>query len=192
MSNNEESVISSAIRRHSEAVVALERILTDIEKAASLLLEAAVGGKRVLICGNGGSAADAQHFAAEFICKYKEDRRPFEAIALTVDSSILTAVGNDYGFEHIFSRQVDALGKEGCVLVAITTSGSSKNILLAIEAAKKKGMKVVVLTGAKGEKLKSEVDVNIAVPSEETARIQEMHGLIIHAWCEYIDEKIKI
>lgn len=187
----ESKILTDAFQRHSETFKNLENVLPEIENAAVLLLEAVSKNRKVLSCGNGGSAADAQHFAAEFVCKYKDDRRPLPAIALTVDTSIVTAIGNDYGFEYIFSRQVEALGEEGDVLVAITTSGSSKNVLAAMESARKKGMKIIVLTGFKGEKLKQDADAVVAIPSEETARIQEMHGLIIHAWCEFIDKKLQ-
>jgi D-sedoheptulose 7-phosphate isomerase len=158
-----------------------------VEKGAEFLSAAAKEGRTVFVCGNGGSAADAQHFAAEWVCRYKDDRRPLAAIALTVDSSAITSIGNDYGFEHVFSRQIEALGKKGDILLAITTSGISKNVVAAIVAARARGLKVIVLTGEKGEHLKSAADVVVAIPSNEVARIQEMHELIIHIWCECVD-----
>ena len=133
---------------------------------------------------------DAQHLAAEFTCKYKGDRRPLAAIALNGNSSHMTAVGNDYSFDDVFSRQITALGRDGDVLVAFTTSGGSKNVLKAMDAAREKKMKIIVLTGEKGKHLSARANVVLAVPSEETARIQEMHELIYHAWCEYVDANI--
>lgn len=165
----------------------MQHILPDVERAGALLLRALKAKKKVLVCGNGGSAADSQHFAAELVGRYKNEREALPAIALTVDSSMLTSIGNDYGFEQIFSRQTEALGSKGDVLVAISTSGASRNVLEAISAARKKKMRVVVLTGEKGKALWRKVNVAIVVPSRETARIQEMHELIFHAWCEFID-----
>lgn len=190
---NTSNIISQAFLRHRGVLEeSIKKIFPDVEQGAELLLEVALGGRKVLICGNGGSAADAQHFAGEWVCRYKDDRRPLPAIALTVDTSALTAIGNDYGFENIFSRQVEALGNAGDVLIVFTTSGPAKdvhsrNILNAVEQAKTKNMKVIVLTGAKGQPFKNLVDVAIVVPSEETARIQEMHELVYHAWCEAVD-----
>lgn len=179
--------ITQSFARHKETVENSAAVMGDIEAGVALLIETLKNGKKILVCGNGGSAADSQHFVAEFVCKYKDDRAPVPAIALTVDSSIATAIGNDYGFDSIFSRQVAALGQKGDVLVVLTTSGRSKNILAAIAEAKRRGLAVIALTGAKGEHLRSMVDVLIAIPSEETARIQEVHELIYHSWCEEID-----
>lgn len=182
-----EAVITGAFTRHSEVLEkSLKELLPDVRRAAELLIKAFKAGHKLLACGNGGSAADAQHFAAEFVCKYAKDRKPLPAIALTVDTSAITAIGNDYGFEHIFSRQIKALGRKGDVLVALSTSGTSKNILNAIHEAKELGLQVVLLTGSRGKGTQG-ADVVIAVPSEETARIQEVHELIYHAWCEYVD-----
>lgn len=185
------NIIQGAFARHAAGVEkSVVVILPDAEMGARLLAEAAKKGKRLFVCGNGGSAADAQHLAAEWLCRYKGDRAPLPAIALTVDASTLTAIGNDYGFEEVFARQLQALGNEGDVLVAITTSGKSKNIVRAIDEARKKHMKIIVLTGAGGEELRSATDVAVAVPLEETARIQEMHELVYHAWCEYVDDEL--
>jgi len=181
-------MIKDTFGRHEQAVKdTLSVAAGPIEKAAELLAATAKAGKTVLVCGNGGSAADAQHFAAEWVCRYKDDRPPLSAIALAVDTSVITAIGNDYGFEHIFSRQIEALGKKGDVLLAITTSGTSKNILAAIKAAKERGLKIIVLTGRNTEQVKAVADIVVAIPSKETARIQEMHELIIHIWCEFVD-----
>jgi D-sedoheptulose 7-phosphate isomerase len=144
----------------------------------------------VLVCGNGGSAADSQHFAAELIGRFERERPELAAIALTTDSSILTAVANDYAFEQVFARQVRGLGREGDVLVAISTSGNSPSVLAAAEAAHERGLAVVALTGRGGGRLGEMLgdgDVHLCVPHERTARIQEVHLLIIHCLCDGID-----
>jgi len=144
-------------------------------------------GGRILVCGNGGSAADAQHFAAELSGRYVKERRALAGIALTVDTSALTAIGNDYGFDQVFSRQVEALGRPGDLLVGISTSGNSPNIILAVEAAKQLGMRTLVLVGRDGGKLKDLADDALVVPSKVTARIQEIHLMTYHFWCEALD-----
>ena len=159
-----------------------------IARAAELMRDAVLAGKKVLLCGNGGSAADAQHIAAELVGRYVLERRPLPAIALTTDTSALTAIGNDYGYEHVFARQVEALGAAGDVLVAITTSGTSKNVVAAAEVARRLGMKVIGLTGAKGAAFVDGCDAGVAVPSVVTARIQECHITIGHLLCEVLDE----
>ncbi len=189
--NSPNPIIGEAFRRHAKiAEESLAQLLPEIQKAAEMLLGVVNAGRKILVCGNGGSAADAQHLAAEWVCRYKDDRRPLAAIALTANTSALTAIGNDYGFENVFSRQVEALGNDGDVLVVFTTSGKSKNILNAIQAAKKKGLKIIALTGGKGKDLKNVADETIVVPTEETARIQEIHELIYHIWCEFVDKKL--
>jgi D-sedoheptulose 7-phosphate isomerase len=185
-----EGVFSNAFARHEAILNATKAILPEIERAGEMIMTAVHGGKTLFVCGNGGSAADSAHFAAEFTCRYKKDRRPFAAIVLGANYSHLTAVGNDYSFEAIFARELEALGRVGDILVAFTTSGVSKNILAVIEVARAKQMNVVVMTGERGKQLDSKADVVIAVPSDETARIQEMHELIYHAWCENLDKKI--
>jgi phosphoheptose isomerase len=159
-----------------------------IARAACVMRDAVLAGKKVLLCGNGGSAADAQHIAAELVGRFVIERRPLPAIALTTDTSALTAIANDYGYEHVFSRQVEALGAEGDVLVAITTSGTSKNVVAAAAAARARGMKVIGLTGARGCAFVAACDAGVAVPSTVTARIQECHITIGHLLCEAIDE----
>lgn len=144
-------------------------------------------GCRVMICGNGGSAADAQHFAAELSGRYVKERRPLAGIALTTDTSALTAIGNDYGFDQVFSRQVEALGRPGDLLVGISTSGNSANIIRAVASAKAQGMKTLGLLGKDGGTLKDLVDEALVVPSTVTARVQEIHQMIYHFWCEVID-----
>src|SRR4051794_34864356 len=147
-----------------------------------------MAGHKVLLCGNGGSAADAQHIAAELVGRFVVERRPLAAIALTTDSSALTAIANDYGFEQVFARQVDALGAEGDVLIAITTSGASSNVVAAVAAARRRGMTVIGLTGARGAAFVASCDAGVAVPSLNTARIQECHITIGHLLCEAVDE----
>jgi phosphoheptose isomerase len=159
----------------------------DVAACAALVRDAVVAGKKILLCGNGGSAADAQHIAAELIGRFVVERRPLAAIALTTDTSALTAIANDYGYDHVFSRQVEALGAPGDVLVAITTSGTSKNVVAAVAAARAQGMKVVGLTGAKGEAFARACDAGVAVPSTVVARIQECHIAIGHLLCEVVD-----
>ncbi|VVE35583.1 phosphoheptose isomerase [Pandoraea cepalis] len=161
-----------------------------IAAAADVMFEALSNGNKILACGNGGSAADCQHFAAELVGRFERERPELPAIALTTDSSILTAIGNDYNFDAIFSKQVRALGHEGDVLLAITTSGNSGNVLAAIEAAHERGMHVIALTGKGGGKVNGalgELDVHICVPADRTARIQEVHLLTIHCLCDLVD-----
>ena len=169
---------------------AAEVLGAPIAKAARILAESLKNGGKVMACGNGGSAADAQHFAAEFVGRFERERPGLAAIALTTDTSILTAVGNDYSFEHIYSKQVQALGAPGDVLLAITTSGNSGNVVAAVEAAHAKDMTVIALTGHKGGKMRellSETDVHICVPHDRTARIQEVHLLVLHCLCDAVD-----
>lgn len=162
-------------------------ILQQIERIAAAIKQALANGNKVLFCGNGGSAADSQHLAAEFVGRFQKERQGLPAIALTVDTSILTAVGNDYGFERVFARQVEALGQAGDVLVGISTSGNSPNVVQAIELAKAKGMYCVGMTAAGGGKMAQICDECIAVPVQVTARAQEMHILIGHILCELVD-----
>ncbi|VVE02440.1 phosphoheptose isomerase [Pandoraea anhela] len=174
-------------------LAARDALVDPIAAAADVMVEALANGNKILACGNGGSAADCQHFAAELVGRFERERPELPAIALTTDSSILTAVGNDYNFDVIFSKQVRALGQEGDVLLAITTSGNSGNVLAAIEAAHERGMHVIALTGKGGGKVNDalwELDVHICVPAERTARIQEVHLLTIHCLCDLIDSML--
>ncbi|MBX3626812.1 MAG: phosphoheptose isomerase [Rhizobacter sp.] len=169
---------------------AAEILSRPIADAVNAVVGCITAGGKVLACGNGGSASDAQHFAAEFIGRFERERPGLAAIALTTDSSILTAVGNDYSFIDIFSKQVQALGAPGDVLLAITTSGNSANVLAAVEAAHAKEMTVVALTGRGGGKMNellTETDVHICVPHDRTARVQEVHILALHCLCDAVD-----
>ena len=161
-----------------------------IEQAIELMFTALSNGNKILACGNGGSAADSQHFAAELVGRFERERLPLPAIALTTDTSILTAVGNDYSYREIFSKQVQAFGQAGDVLLAFSTSGNSANVLAAIEVAHERDMRVVALTGKTGGaigKILTDADVHICVPHERTARIQEVHLVTLHCICDGID-----
>lgn len=165
-------------------------MIEPIAKAVDLIVTAFSNGNKMLICGNGGSAADAQHFAAEFTGRYEMERTPLPAIALTTDTSALTAIGNDYGFDVVFSKQVEALGKAGDILYAISTSGNSVNVLKAMEVAQSKGMHIIIMVGRDGGKMAemlAERDVNLCVPVQRTARIQEVHLLTLHTICDAVD-----
>jgi D-sedoheptulose 7-phosphate isomerase len=169
---------------------AAEILAKPIAAAVGAIVGSLTAGGKVLACGNGGSASDAQHFAAEFVGRFERERPGLAAVALTTDTSIITAIGNDYDFNSIYVKQVQALGAPGDVLIAITTSGNSANVLAAVEAAHAKEMSVVALTGRKGGKLAAmltETDVHICVPHERTARIQEVHILALHCICDAVD-----
>jgi len=169
--------------RHQLAAAQLDAIVA----AGQHLRAALAAGGRVLLCGNGGSAADAQHIAAELVGRYQVERRGLPALALTTDTSALTAIANDYGYQQVFARQIEALGRPGDVLIAITTSGRSANIVAAVAAARAAGMSVIGLTGAAGAGLVAGCDAGVVVPSPVTARIQECHIAIGHVWCELVD-----
>jgi D-sedoheptulose 7-phosphate isomerase len=164
-----------------------------IAKAGECMAQALRAGHKILSCGNGGSAADAQHFSAELLNRFERERVPLAAIALTTDTSTLTAIANDYDYSEIFSKQITALGQAGDILLAISTSGHAKNVLQAIHAAHEKKMQVIALTGKKGGMISQillEQDVEICVPANNTARIQEVHLLIIHCLCDWIDHAL--
>ncbi len=164
-----------------------------IADAVEAVMGCITAGGKLMVCGNGGSASDAQHFAAEFVGRFERERPGLAALALTTDTAILTAIGNDYDFSSIFSKQVQALGAPGDVLIAISTSGNSANVLAAVEAAHAKDMTVVALTGRAGGKLGAlltDTDVHICVPHDRTARIQEIHGLALHCLCDAVDQQL--
>ena len=185
----EQHFIDSADLKYQSAQI----LSKPIAAAVQAILACVTSGGKVLACGNGGSAADAQHFAAEFVGRFERERPELGAIALTTDSSIITAIANDYDFSHIFSRQVRALGSQGDVLLAITTSGNSANVLAAIEAAHEREMTVVALTGRGGGKMNlalRDTDVQICVPHDRTARVQEVHILALHCICDAVDNQL--
>lgn len=168
----------------------IESCLSEIERCGLLLADACKKGGKMLFCGNGGSAADSQHLAAEMVVRLRGNinRAAIPAIALTVDPSIMTAGGNDIGFDNVFARCVEAYGREGDVLIGISTSGNSENVLRAIHEAKKRGVFTIGLLGNGGGKILAECDASVVVPSKVTARIQESHIMIGHIWCEMIEE----
>jgi len=186
--NNVKAIFDKSIKAKQDASDILNSPITS---AIETMAKALKSGNKILSCGNGGSAADAQHFAAELVCRFERERPALAAIALTVDTSALTAISNDYHYDETFARQIDALAKSGDVLLAISTSGFSQNIVRAVEQAHEQGMLVVALTGRDGgqvAKLLTKNDIEIRVPSESTARIQEVHLLTIHCLCDQIDE----
>ncbi len=160
-------------------------------RTADAIVAALHGGGKVLVFGNGGSASDAQHFVAELVGRYLAERRALPAIALTVDTSILTAVGNDYGFDRIFARQIEALGAEGDVAFGISTSGRSQNIIAAFAAARARGMTTVALTGCDGGEAGRAADIHLNVPDRATPRVQEVHRTLLHVICELIEEEVR-
>ena len=182
-------LLSDSLQEHLETIQkVIDSHISSIEQSGQMICEALASGRKVLLCGNGGSAADAQHIAAELVGCYEKQRRSWPAIALTTDTSALTAVSNDLGYEEVFARQVVGLAQPGDVLVAISTSGKSKNVLRAVEVAKQVGCQTIGLTGATAEPLRSLCDVAVAVPSTRTSRIQEVHITIGHLWCEMVDQ----
>lgn len=176
---------SADLKKRSAEVLA-----EPIARAADLMFSALTQGNKILACGNGGSAADSQHFAAELVGRFEKERLSLPAMALTTDTSILTAVGNDYSFQDVFAKQVQAFGQPGDLLLAISTSGNSSNVIAAIDAAHEREMNVIALTGKGGGaigKMLVETDVHICVPHDRTARIQEVHLLVIHCLCDGVD-----
>jgi D-sedoheptulose 7-phosphate isomerase len=180
----------SVLKEHQDCMAGLEKLTGAIERAAALLVATLQSGAKILICGNGGSAADAQHFAAELIGRFELERAAWPAIALTTDTSILSAIGNDYEFEDVFARQVQGLGQKGDVLIGISTSGNSANVLRAAALAKSKGLRTIGLLGRDGGALAAGVDHAVVVGHPRTARIQEGHILILHYWAMYIEQHI--
>ena len=169
---------------------AMEVLATPLSKTATLMAACLKNDGKILACGNGGSAGDAQHFSAELLNRFEIERPPLSAVALTTDSSTLTAIANDYSYDEVFSKQVFGLGRPGDVLLAISTSGNSPNVLKAIQAAQERRMTVVALTGKKGGKMSGLLrgeDINLCVPADNTARIQEVHLICLHCICDAID-----
>src|ERR1044072_4208315 len=168
----------------------LESQLADINATGELIWNALKRGNKILLCGNGGSAADAQHIAAELVGRYEQQRRAFPSVALTTDTSALTAIANDYGFEEIFARQVEARAAAGDVLIAISTSGKSPNVVKAADQARAIGCQTIALTGCSGEPLAAHCDLAVVVPSDRTSRVQEAHITIGHIWCEIVEANL--
>ena len=184
-------IAAKSFAESAENFKKLESQAGEVAEAAALALASLKSGGHLFFCGNGGSAADAQHIAAELVGRFMKERRPLKATALHANTSSLTAIGNDYSYDEVFSRQLAGLGSKGDVLFAITTSGNSKNILKTAEVARQIGMKIVGMTGQGGGKLAALCDLCLTVPSTHTPRIQEMHIAVGHAICEIIDEGIE-
>lgn len=171
----------------------IEVLAPSIAQAAAHMIQALLSDRKILVCGNGGSAADAQHFSAELLNRFERERPGLPCISLTTDTSTITAIGNDYHFDDIFSKQVRALGQSGDVLLGITTSGNSRNVIRAVEAAHERGIVCVVMNGRGGGEIATVLsgnDVNICVPNASTARTQEVHGIVIHCLCDLIDYQL--
>jgi len=181
-----ESLMESAELKRAIA----ETMADSIEKAVDVICSALKSGKKVLLMGNGGSAADAQHIAGEFVGRFKKERKAIPAISLSTDTSILTAIGNDYGFEKVFERQIEALGEKGDVVIGISTSANSENVYRAMKLAKEKGLITIGLLGNDGGKIKGLSDIALIVPSKNTPRIQEAHITIGHIICEGVERRI--
>jgi len=185
--NDNTEFLRKALADHQSVMTQLEALLPEIARVGAAMRACLQRGNKILLMGNGGSAADSQHIAAEIVGRYKRERRGLPAIALTTDTSILTAVGNDYGFDQVFSRQVEALCEPQDVVVGISTSGNSVNVVKAIEAAKAVGAVTVLLSGGSGGKLAGMCDYKLVMPAQETARIQEAHLFVAHSLCEIMD-----
>jgi phosphoheptose isomerase len=180
-------------RTIEESVTALRGLATleePLARAAKMVLECLTSGRKLLVCGNGGSASDSNHLATEFLCRFREDRRPYPAISLAVNGEYMTAVCNDYHSDEVFARQIWGLGEKGDVLIAFTTSGKSKNVLRALEEAKRKGLESICFLGRDGGYTKGVATIDLLVPGSLTARIQECHKLLMHVLCEMVEEKL--
>jgi phosphoheptose isomerase len=183
-------ILKSAIGAAKKTLQSIVDLESQITKAADLIVDCLTNGKKALACGNGGSAADAADFCTELACRFVEDRRPYPAMNLSQGGSLITAIGNDYGFEEIFARQVSAFGKAGDVLIAITTSGKSKNIRRAIEEARDRKLKTIALLGRDGGSAAGIANVDLIVKGDSTARIQEAHKFILHLLCEICETRL--
>jgi D-sedoheptulose 7-phosphate isomerase len=182
----------AVVRALFEAAIAAHRQVLDgshgaVLRAARAIRDAHAAGGRTLIFGNGGSASDAQHMASEFVNRFQKERQAIAAIALTADSSIVTSIGNDYGFERVFARQIEALGRPGDVALAISTSGGSSNVVQGLETARRQGLTTIALTGRDGGEVGQKADIHVNVPAGSTARVQEVHRTLIHAICELVE-----
>ena len=191
MKNRFKKLLSEYINNSIDSISKLDySCSSSIIEAAELIISSLKKNNKLLICGNGGSAADSQHIAAELVGRYKIDRKPIAAVALTTDTSAITSIGNDYSFDDIFSRQVEGIGLSGDTILLISTSGNSKNIIKAANTSMKKNISIISLTGGNGGKLKDLSDLSIIVPSSITAHIQEMHIIVGHLLCSLIEDKL--
>ena len=192
LDNSRSGVLRRSLEEHLKTIQALiDSRLGEIEATGSLIWEALKSGNKILLCGNGGSATDAQHIAAELVGRYEQERRAFPAISLTTDTSALTAVSNDYGYEEVFARQVEAMAVAGDVLIAISTSGRSPSVVKAVEQARTRGCRTIALTGCSGEPLAARCDLAVVVPSDRTSRVQEAHITIGHIATSLIEASLK-
>ena len=182
-------MIKAEFEAHQKTIEAtIDKLIPNVETASKMIIDTLKNGNKILLCGNGGSASDAQHIAAELTGRYKSERRGLPGIALNTDTSALTAIANDYGYDRVFDRQVEALANEGDLLIGISTSGNSANVISALRTAREMGCKCVGLSGRDGGAMNEVCDLNIIVPSDDTPRIQEMHILIGHTLCQAVDD----
>ena len=182
--------LQDSIRAACQTFESLQELAQPVARAADAMAECLCAGRKLLVCGNGGSAADGADFSAEFGCRFVTDRRPYPALNLAQGGSLMSAIGNDYGYDEVFARQVAGLGQRGDVLVAITTSGNSKNILRALEEGKARGLTTVALLGRDGGQARGRAEIELLVPSETTARIQEAHKFLLHVICGLVDARL--
>ena len=183
-------ILEKAINGSIETLQSLKKLRSEVARAADLVADCLTKGNKLLVCGNGGSASDAAHFTTELVVRFAKDRPAYPAICLTGDGGLLTAAGNDYGFEEIFARQVAAFGLPGDVLICLTTSGKSKNVLRALEEARSRKLKTIAFLGRDGGSTIGIADVDLLVRSDSTARIQEAHELLLHVLCEIVEERL--
>ncbi len=183
-------ILSDTIRSSIELLNSLEALVAPLARGSDELAAALGAGRKLLICGNGGSAADAAHLATEFVVRFMTDRAAYPAICLSNDAPTLTAAGNDYGFDEVFARQVAAFGREGDILICLTTSGNSRNVQRALEEGRTRGLTTIALLGGDGGAARGTADIELIVRSESTARIQEAHMLLLHVLCEAVEERL--
>ena len=186
------SLFQQSLAEHRELFDCLDVIETPVSRAAEMIASCLCGGGKLLLCGNGGSAADSSHFSTEITCRFRDDRRPYPSIALAADAGLLTAIGNDYSFDEIFARQVWAYGKPDDILIAFTTSGRSPNILAALAEARQRGLKTIAFLGRGGGEAVGLADIEIAIPERftTTAHIQEAHKFLLHVLCEILEDTL--
>lgn len=190
MQNTTASVFRNAISNATETLGELQKLERQINAAADLIVEGLTQGKKMLVCGNGGSAADAADFCTEFACRFEADRKPYPALNLSQGGSLITATANDYGFEEVFARQIRGFGGAGDIVVVISTSGKSRNVQRALGEAKSRGLKTIALLGRDGGSCAGMADIELIVPGTSTARIQEAHKFLLHVLCEMCDPRL--
>ena len=184
------SILNKAINDSIETLQSLKKLQAEVARSADLIVDCLTNGNKLLVCGNGGSASDAAHFTTELVVRFAKDRPAYPAICLTGDGGLLTAAGNDYGFEEIFARQVAAFGMPGDLLICLTTSGKSKNVLRALEEARSRKLKAIAFLGRDGGSTIGIADVDLLIRSDSTARIQEAHELLLHVLCETVESRL--